>query len=137
MANTPPGFEDDEIPEDIPRDLGEELTVDAGTPEGVAKQRRTIKKKKFKANEILLDLLEKPEGRDFLWSILSRGKPFQAVFGVAADGSKENNITFFNQGKKHLCEGLFAEWLQIAPDKVLLLMKEHDPRFAAEVKTQG
>lgn len=133
MPNTPPGFEDDEIPEDAPRDLSEELTVDAGTPEGVEKQRKAIKKKKFKENEILLGLLESPEGRDFLWSIINRGKPFQAVFGVAADGSRENNITFFNQGKKHLCEGLFAEWLQIASDKVLLMMKEHDPRFTAKV----
>lgn len=133
MANTPPGFEDDEIPEEAPRDLGEELTADIGSVEGVAKRGKAIKKKQFKKNEILLALLDTWEGRDFLWSILVRGRPFQAVFGVAADGSKENNITFFNQGKKYLCEGLFAEWLQIAPDKVLLMLKEHDPRFTAEV----
>lgn len=133
MANTPPGFEDDEIPEEVPRDLGEELTADIGSVEGVAKRGKAIKKKQFKKNEILLALLETPEGRGFLWSILAKGEPFRPVFGVSADGSEANNISFFKLGAQDLSEMLFREWLQIAPDKVLLLLKEHDPRFTAEV----
>ena len=64
-------------------------------------------------------ILKTPEGRRFVWSMLTKGAIFQLSF------TGDNNQTNFNDGKKAVALGLLNDLLAVKPEAYLQMTLEH------------
>ena len=64
-------------------------------------------------------ILKTPEGRRFVWSMLTKGAIFQLSF------TGDNNQTNFNEGKKSVALTLLNDLLTVEPKAYLQMTLEH------------
>ena len=68
-------------------------------------------------------------GRAELWAILEEMGTFRADFSVTPVGFPDPNATFFKMGQSKYGLGLYHRFMAIDAAAMVLMHREHDPRF--------
>ena len=95
-------------------------------------QRRRRRKKESEAEKgarFWREIFETEIGRREMWAILAAVKWESDDFTVTAVGFPDPNATWFNAGRHSYARHLFMSWLRVAPEGVMKMLSEHDPRF--------
>lgn len=92
-----------------------------------------IKRKQREDREFFKLMVAHEAGRRFLWSILNECHAFEVRFGAGPTGFPDPQSTFMNLGEQQIGQRLYQFWHLKAPEPVMLMLKENDPRFAEVV----
>jgi hypothetical protein len=124
MVDDPPDDESPRADDDNPE------TVSAVDPIQQGRKRRKAENEQEKAARFWRAVFGDETGRRAMWEILEsvgwRNSPFTAT----AAGFPDPNATWFNAGRHAYAQHLFMTWLRVDHDGVMLMLAEHDPRFA-------
>lgn len=108
-----------------------EPTVDASDPA----EHETKRRRQRRAGELGVEFwrrcLADPVGRRELWALLNDAHTFTPMFMASPVGFPDPLATWYSAGQTNLGQRLYLSWQKIAPDLVMLMHAEHDPRFAA------
>lgn len=96
--------------EQVPEDLGDEAQVKART--------KKVKLKASEADEVLAQLMSRPEGRRWLYSVLEMCHIFHTPF------SDNPTQMAFNVGVQNVGIRLTGDVARAAPELYLLMLKE-------------
>lgn len=123
IDDDPPDDPDDELPSEQP-------TVDAASREGVRKQERRQDREEREATEFWRTVFADPVGRREMWRLLRDLHPFEERFACGPSGFPQPEATWFEAGKQAVGLHLYHHWTRVAREGVLMMLDEHDPRFA-------
>lgn len=115
-----------------PEDDGpnEETVPNSAVDEGQRKRRETKKERMAREDrQFVRQILSLEVGRRFLWSILREAHPFETIFAAGSSGVPDPFATFHHNGEQQLGLRLFQTWMLQAPEDMMLMLREHDPRF--------
>ncbi|MDE2107014.1 MAG: hypothetical protein KGL39_57940 [Patescibacteria group bacterium] len=125
---TPIEFEDENEPE--PVNAGDVETVDAGSPEGVTKQRRAARKTVEKKSTFWKRMLADADGRAEIWALIAGDlHAFNTDFSVSPVGFPDPNAAWYRRGEQDAGLRLYHKLLELDPDGIKLMHDEHDARF--------
>lgn len=98
------------------------------------KRRETrIKRREREDREFFQLLVTHEAGRRFLWAILNECHAFEVRFGAGPTGFPDPQASWMHLGEQQIGLRLYQLWHLKAPEPVMLMLKENDPRFAEVV----
>ena len=102
---------------------------DAGSHKGYVKKLNAIEQRQIEAQKFWEWALGSDIGRRELWGILNEAHTFGEHFACGPNGFPQTEATWFHAGEQSLGMRLFLSWQVFSPEGVMLMLKEHDPRF--------
>lgn len=119
----------DDAPDDDAPKAPDREAVDAASPEGVAAQRKSRKRKDNRSNVFWKSVLADETGRAEIWQLLNDGGAFTTPFQVGPNGFPQPEATWCRAGVRDFVLGLYQRLLAIDLEGVRLMLIEHDNRF--------
>jgi len=121
----------DDVPDDDAPRADEENpdTVSAVNPGQQAQRRRKAESIQERAARFWRAVFDDETGRRAMWEILESVHWTKDPFTATAVGFPDVNATWFNAGRHSYARHLFMTWLRMAPEGVMQMLAEHDPRF--------
>lgn len=111
-----------------------EIEQASAVDEGQRKRKETkIQRREREDREFFRLVVASEAGRRFLWSILTECHAFETRFAFGPVGVPDPHETFFRLGEQLLGQRLYQSWLVKAPEPVISMMRENDPRFSSLV----
>jgi hypothetical protein len=141
MSDTPDP--DDVLPEEEGQEYQPEVVEQANAhnlldARSVRRQRKRVDNETEQASKFWRELFSTPVGRREMWGLLRAaqpdGNPFMPPFACGPNGFPQPEATWFRAGQYALGQSFYQQWIWHARDGVLLMLDEHDPRFAKSRK---
>lgn len=124
--------EDESPPETAvprPADVGQ---PDAGTVEGVRKQKRQIRRKDRESADIWAPMLGTEIGRRELYGILEKCGTFEQRFATGPNGFPQSEATWMHAGEQRVGVWLYLMWLKLDPANTNLMLLENHPELRSK-----
>lgn len=125
-SEDPPEVPDDDAAEERPEDLGQQS---AASPRDTRKREDKRKRELREDRELLQKLLQLPQGRRFIWSILRAAGAFEERYGFGPYGAANQEATWAYRGQKDLGLRLYHSWSVLDRAGMLAVLDEHHPHF--------
>jgi hypothetical protein len=97
---------------------------------GYEKKLNEQERKELEASKFWAQVFAHPVGRREMWEVLQSSHTFEERFACGPNGFPQVEATWFHAGEQAFGQRLFLSWQRFNPDGVLLMLQEHDPRFA-------
>lgn len=114
--------------------LGGDETPDAADPKSINRVRRKRKLVEDNRANFLRRMMAEPEGRLFVWDLLSDLGTFDIKFGMTPGGMSNDRESWFYQGQNHFGQRLYRTLMKADHAAMYQMHKEHDPAFAEPKK---
>lgn len=109
-----------------------EVPPNAADPKSARESRRRGKEAERDALAFWQTVFADPIGRKEMWDILEYCHTFRMVFGCGGRlDLPQAEASWVHAGEQSVGMHLFRQWMGRAPDNVLLMMREHDPKLRA------
>jgi hypothetical protein len=96
------------------------MTYDAGDPEQVRAARKMAKAAGVDQDNMIRAIMDLPQGRKWVWEILTRCKVFQTTFD-------RNGLTMaFQAGEQNIGQGILADIMRVCPERYLTMTQEQN-----------
>lgn len=102
----------------------------ADDPATARRQRTKRAKAEDEARAFWTAVFADPVGRREMWGLLEAARWREDDFACGPTGFPYPEAAWFRLGEKRLAERVFMSWMKLARDGALLMLDEHDPRFA-------
>lgn len=93
-----------------------------------SQKKRQVRKER-EDREFFRFMVSSEAGRRFMWSILKDCHAFVPTFAATPVGFPDPNATWFELGRQDTGQRLYHTWHAKAPQEVMHLLMENDPRF--------
>lgn len=91
------------------------------------KRRKKAERKRERELSDIRFVLQKPEGRRFIWRVIEEGKVFLDAY------TPESNSTYYNLGRQSVSRNFLNDVLDAKPDSLSQMQQERDAEEAIEL----
>lgn len=96
------------------------MTYDAGDPVQVRAARKMAKASEADQDNMILAIMGMPQGRKWVWEILTRCKVFQTTF------DRNGLVMAFQTGEQNIGQSILADIMRVCPEQYLTMTQEQN-----------